>query len=261
MRWSVAGFVAAGALGACLFPDLSALRGDASDGGANDVVTDASDAGEDGPPSDAAASPCVASHTFCDDFDENPLGAKWDTITSQVGPLVLSSDAISPPNALEATIMSGAFGNSMLVKTMHADAHFHVEADLRVDAPAITSGTEIDLVELSINPVGYDDVDIVIDRVDKASVVEVYTHWLDGGTTSADTPFNEDFSSWKHVTMDIDLSKQVAIVDVDGKQVASVSLPSYTASPVMLAVGATYASTVAGTWHTHIDNVTYDAIQ
>ncbi len=92
----------------------------ASFGSGNDA-TPAPDGGAESaappPPADAApdadAGPWCARQTgllFCDDFDDGPLGAKWDRSYVAVGTLALDPNANSPPNALLATLPAASSG-------------------------------------------------------------------------------------------------------------------------------------------------------
>src|ERR1700690_4002305 len=119
--WRAGGaIVIGGSVAACLFPDLSVLSGDAST--TSDATVDAAiDAVSDAAPpnetsvGDAHVSPCTMAHTFCDDFDQGALGATWGGVHSKPAP-VLSSIAVTPPNALEAIITSSSNDQSFVWK-------------------------------------------------------------------------------------------------------------------------------------------------
>jgi hypothetical protein len=102
-------------------------------------------------PADAiaeASSPCVAPHTFCDDFDQGALGARWSSETSDAGYLSLDpSTWVSPPNSLLAFVGPNRQANITVVglsKIFAGSARgAHCEWDLMVDALSSTEEVEV----------------------------------------------------------------------------------------------------------------------
>jgi len=109
--WAAFGFGAIG-IGACVFDSTDTqLRSPTADASLPDApapVGEDEEGGLDGGPNDAGW--CDGGATFCDDFDHDPLGARW-TSTSIEGGAELALDptrASSLPNGLRVKIPEGA---------------------------------------------------------------------------------------------------------------------------------------------------------
>lgn len=116
--------------------------------GSDDATVAPSDAGPDvadsAAPTDAAdanasadAGPCAdPTKSFCDDFDEMPLAAKWTTVTQERGTLALQASDRSPPYALSATATAAAkAGDVALVQKLPGiPASVVCEVDVKVTA-------------------------------------------------------------------------------------------------------------------------------
>jgi hypothetical protein len=252
-----------------LFPDVSELT-HSSDAGGDDVVqSDAAktDAGADSAIVDGAsgdgASPCSSQHVFCDDFDDGGLGATWDDKYETVGPLSLSTAfAVSQPRSLFASAPGTASGDeSALGKKLPVANHTHVELDVYVTSPTNVTNTEVDLVDLILTPLplGTAQANFNLQRYEFTSQIEQYVLLSDGGSPGDIVPFNESFSSWRHVTLDVDFVGQKFSATVDGKSVASISMnPQIAKTGLELYTGIGYIEVAHGAWGVYVDNVVVD---
>ena len=231
--------------------------GDGSDDVESDVVVQ-NDAGIDG-----RVSPCLKPHTFCDDFDHGLLGAKWDRMVMTAGSLSLSTNAVTQPNALEATAISITGGSqTLLAKTFPAMDHTHIELDIQVANPSDTTQTEVDLVALWLvqAPPGYSSSELYVERWQDAAILEQYALADDGGSVGQSLPINETFNAWRHVTLDLDRPSSTFTMSIDGQTPTVMLLEAPLAMfPFELGVGvANVSSTIAGEWDVWIDNVVVD---
>ncbi len=266
MRGLLIALVVAGVfagLGGCsLLTNLDALSGggDASDA-AGDVLGDVlGDASGDG--SDAKTSPCTAVHSFCDDFDHGALGATWDGVVVQSGPLVYStSNEITPPNSLEAT--GNATGSpTELVKNFPSADHTHVEFDLMIQNPAVVQNAEVDFITIEATqpPSGIGFADLTFSRLGGTSNLGEYASPVDGGVAARqDLAISEAFGGWRHVALDLVFSAQTLELRIDGTLVQTLHFnPALTASPLKVSVGAAYVSGTSGDWDVFVDDFVVD---
>jgi len=261
MRWgpAVTFFVCLGACG--LFPDVSSLGPSSGTDGGDAAAVDAPPTANEG-----GASPCATTHDFCDDFDHGPLGATWDQIVSQAGPLALSSTAVTPPSALGVTVLDSAqtAQASMLEKQFPSSKHVHVELDAQVTSPSNAFGTEVDFVTLEVTPpAGYDEAGLSLFRRHDSSTpgpsVLQYFYIQGSNVQTIDEDVAEDFSSWRHVALDADFDAQTFAVAIDGTPVTQLDMsPTVPMGAFTLQVGATWVDDVQATWGVLVDDVTLD---
>ena len=256
MRLTRAAFSFSVVLAACgLFPDVSSLGGPGSDASAPEVGAGDADAGD--------AGPCASQHVFCDDFDDGPLGAKWDSpYKTDGGGLALTTlHAVSPPNALAATLAGtgpGVEGESELQKSLPAADHTRVQADVTV-APG-TSANEVDLVAMvSVTaPSGFDHAEVNVQSTSDGGILEEYLHGPDGGA-GQDLPVTTSFATTRHIQIDVDFPSQTFALTIDGVPAAGATLsPQITKSALTLNVGVAYIEGSTGTWTVFVDDVVVD---
>jgi hypothetical protein len=122
---------------------------DPVDGGGERV----SDAGVDAD----ATSGCDA--TFCDDFDDGPLGARWVKQEADGGELALSPGHVSPPHALRATLRAADAGarrtallSARLGNARRIDCSFMF---LGESLPPSGAGRDMDVIRIAVEHPAY----------------------------------------------------------------------------------------------------------
>ncbi len=123
-----------GGAAACLLPKVDDLSGGMVDGGASDTAADA---------------PARCDATFCDDFDEAPLGAKWLEFSGvDSGYLSLGTLAASPPNALRISFPDAGGGSAQLRTILPIGSRIRCDFALRADVlPLAGQGGDIFVVD------------------------------------------------------------------------------------------------------------------
>jgi hypothetical protein len=247
-----------------LFPDLGPLSG--GDAGASDAAFDVTnDATNDAPPSDAGpdvkTSPCAAKHTFCDDFDDGALGATWDYPNNGLGgTLSQSTNAVTPPYAFQAQVPGDAgHPYAMLQKYLPASTHVHFECDLMIIGSQ-SAQMEVDYFDFAFKPSGYVYGDFNLEQLNPGGTVEqIARTTADAGNTYNDDNFASDFTTWKHIVVDIDYAKSTFTFIVDGTTVDAMSMkPPLASAQATLGVGITYVGGLTAPWTVLVDNVVVD---
>lgn len=255
----------------CLFPDLGALSSD--DAGSSDATTDVtkdvvgdvtpdtiSDAGSSDAAPDVKTSPCAVKHTFCDDFDDGGLGATWDNIENGGGgTLSQSSNAVSPPFAFQAQVPSGGHPYAILQKYLPASQKLHFECDLMIIGAQATN-LEIDYFDWSSKPTGYSYGNFNLERLNPGGTVEEISQATTADASSYhDDSIAEEFTSWKHLVVDIDFVKATFTMSVDGATVDAMSMtPPFASAQATLGIGITYTGGLTAQWSVLTDNVVVD---
>jgi hypothetical protein len=155
------------AASACsLLVDTSGLAGDAADGGAEASLVDALDGGgaqPDATAGDAAEGnrpPCTA--TFCDDFDDGGLEARWGAEEIATGGVLVldSADSTSAPNALHARLTnptpSGDYRYAVLRRTLPVGRAITCEFDVKVLARPENDFADLIRIETAGGPISQD---------------------------------------------------------------------------------------------------------
>lgn len=167
------GLCASAFLAACLLPELQDLGGAATsdagpaDGAAGDAAL--GDGASDGSKADASAKDAAAcpDGSFCDDFDDGPLGARWSTIDTFDGVLALSDASVSAPNGLrmELAAPAGAERRAALVKNFAVSAaptRVVCSVSLRLTTRIGGTGDDLELFEIDQQGATYDTVFIKV---------------------------------------------------------------------------------------------------
>lgn len=248
---------------ACLFPDLGSLGDGGVDATGPDAPPDAPSS--DAPSADAAgdAGPCSGQHVFCDDFDDGPLGANWDSkYLTDGGALGLTTvHATSTPNALAATVAQtgpGIEGEAELQKNLPAADHTRVQADVTIAAG--TSQNELDFIALLPKPPppGFDYADLNLQLSKSTGYLEEYVHGADGGG-GQDLAVTETYATTKHVVLDLDFPSQTYALAIDGVPIVTMTLsPQIPKCALQLEVGDAYIEGSVGTWTVFVDDVIVD---
>jgi hypothetical protein len=264
------------ALGAALFgcPNLSELMGggdaSATDSAASD--TGLAEAGlADGEGLADAGWCSTHPHTFCDDFDETPLGALWDKTSMAHGSLTLDPAAyVSPPLSLSAVAYDAgpnSAGGPQLVKTLGNGTlaqKVHCEADVRLDQVTTTTGGALTIFYMSLAGTGPDvqDAWVRLNVNAKASFFEFHTQFADGGGAPSTLPLDAlTIAEWGHFTVEVQFPSGAGgsvSVSVNGAT-ASASVVTPPGSPSQtLTLSGMVAMPPTTQWQVHFDNVWCD---
>jgi len=240
--------------GACFFPDVSTLSGDS--GGPSDAQTS-----ESAPDASTTPSPCTASHTFCDDFDEPSLGTLWSGQQTPSGTLAFSTSAVTPPHSLQATVLADTNDNgAFLYERFTNVTRLHVELDAMVVAALPTANSQVDLVDIEVTPPSGGTFAVVdLQRWQDGSALEQYVAFADGGSSDQSPDFAETFSSWRHVALDVDFGAETFVATIDGTVAQTIDFtPSLPQGDVQVDVGVPYAESLSGDWQVFVDDVAID---
>ena len=252
--------------GCSLLVDTDGLAGDpsAADGAtAADVGATGADAARDGSGStDAplAGTYCAAQsprHQFCADFDENPIGFGWSTVSSDPA-ISLDADpaASSPPTAVRSRVLVNSVCTFAMLSKFFVDPYSeaHFAFDLRMEADALASPNGMYVASLEVGKCNH------LLQIDK-SMFAVYTQIppIDqpGGEDRQYTKVAVKPGEWMRLALDVDRRTGSIAFSVDGKPAfANVVLPKCTASAeVKMRVGLFCQS---GPAEIRFDNVTFD---
>lgn len=221
------------------------------------------------PDADAAASldgssACATPHTFCDDFDDGGLGARWDLQRNTQGSLALdTTTSVSPARSLRVVAdpsdASGADYDIVLRKTFSgAFSGIHCEVDVLTDSatpPQTGSG-------FGINVSGSGTDYLVVWDLDEARLLE------EQGPAVTSHPIALPKSGqWTRIAVelaaDTDAGPGQLTLSYDGKQVASfpsLGQPS-NASAVSFDLGLALGySPLSNPWHINYDNAWCDLL-
>jgi hypothetical protein len=222
--------MAVGAAAGCsLLVDTSGFSGGATADGADDAEADGAgaDAGAGTPPGDAAAdapmeaAPGVCDATFCDDFDQGPLGGKWDAlnVSSEATP-ALTSNAVSPPAAFEVDLPARTSGGTerfaYLAKTLPTTARtLDCRFRLNVVVPPPGNG---DVGLFAIEPLPASDNHFLEMKVVADGDLVVYeNHKEDGGSIEATDNFGMPAAGqWVLVRVSADFGANTLTLSIDG---------------------------------------------
>lgn len=184
-------------------------------GGGDDTAT----GGDDGGPADAGGDGSLpkagCDATFCDDFDDGPLGVRWTSVnTTNGGALTLDDAAVSAPFALRMDLPdrdSGVTRRAQLAKTFGAAAHLTCDVRLFVVHPVATGveGYGLFIVKLSQN--GY-AIEAKIQDDQTITVSESYKI-ADAGTNHSVSLGVATPGQWLHLTVTTDFNSLSASLD------------------------------------------------
>jgi hypothetical protein len=256
--------VVASLAGACLFPSLSDLTGDAGNEGPD--VQPQQDAGKD-VATDAAPFSCkTADATFCEDFDDTSQQAfpKWNYTTVDDGGQFLRVDAgLSLPNAGEVIIAAAASGQPiqalLAYQSKTAASRLHVAWDCIIDQADIAGpALMLNEVETSGAELG---VRLVLKNGGASLGAAIYPP--DGGSDfpALSSPVTFEPGVWHHVEWTIDLTATPATLvsfSIDGAvQASDAGIPGATFGPSLINAyaGAYYATVPTAGWRLRIDDV------
>ena len=164
-----------GALAACfLLPATDGLSGGS---------TGPSDAASEPTPVDGAVDGgCDA--TFCDDFDNGPLGAAWTEIHgADAGWLSLGAPSVSPPNALEIALPDAASGTRMAMLVRDLPKGSALRCSFSVLGEALSTSTNwADVLSFHFAGTGaFVDAEILLGMSQSGVTVREDVSYPDGG--------------------------------------------------------------------------------
>jgi hypothetical protein len=241
----------------------------ARDAGANpDAIADAPFDGD----SASSQSFCQSStHTFCDDFDEQPLGAIWgNTSPEYPGALFLDdAAAFSAPRSLSVTSVpdAGDPPESVITKKLPGTwkAAF-LDLDVRVDQLPSSTGITTAFTEICFPVPGGPNWHLQIHQYkDQTELEELHYGYPDGGYAYRYLPLANAFTpgKWSHVHLEVTAVTGTkpphARFVVDGATLYDKDLVEIW-QPTGLEVNLGSYGQWFGVepWHMHYDNVTID---
>jgi len=293
--------LAAMLLGACFDFDATMADGPLADGGPTGLdagldatladgspPADANHAGDasgdaGGPPTTDAGPFCPPPPSeggifFCDDFDEDPLPGKWNTVGETGGTLAeTDASAVSKPNSLDETTMPASNGQVvnvalrefLSVPSVPATLRFAfavepVQIDVTANA-AIVLGA-VDFLDAAGNRYSV-GLAINVSGAAPALALGEQSGFIDGGIDYVSHPLLPTeplaMNAWSEVVIEIDWTAATTangIVIVNGTQELDVPL-TITVQPteLQIGVGTSYVSEPAPIWELRYDNVVFTA--
>lgn len=279
------------ALGAgCLFPSLGELAGPSAiaDGGPdsptiNDAANDTSivkDAAIDQSASDtsttdafvadAAASPCVGTFLFCDDFDSvsvDPFGFQGSYSSGSGTAAINQVDFVSKPSSFEVVtgMTSTPGGAQYALKEISAGTFTGatVEFDVRVNLPSMAGLGPAESILFRFDP-------NAVNALELAWTVGPSSTWISNDVLQASTSYSGTnvtlpalvAKTWKHVAIVAKLgSPPTLTVQYDGVQVYSAALhfmnekyPLKFDPDIEINAGIFYLDQASAPWHLELDN-------
>lgn len=209
--------------------------------------------------------PCGVPHTFCDDFDDGGLGARWDMQRTVQGSLALDTTvSVSPSRSMLVTANPGdASGESYdiaLYKNFSGSfSSIHCELDVMTDSAAAPQTAAAFSINVSASA-GSDY--LILWDIDQARLYQEFDPKLTYEPISLPTS-----GKWTRVAVELKLNPDAGVglltLWYDGTQIASV--PSL-GQPIPIS-GARFAVGLAlgyaplpNSWHTHYDNAWCDIL-
>jgi hypothetical protein len=200
------------------------------DGGAQPSVDGDAQSNLDG---GSEASTCEA--TFCESFDEGPLGDKWGRLQAvNGGELALVPSTIGPPNALRVRLTidgGGGKRSAFLAKTFPMPKRARCSLDVFA-GPGTTVGGDFALFSLqSTNGNNDHSLELKLRYAD-ILLVDTLTGWANRIMTISGSPWT---GSWMHVEIDVEIGVRASLAAL-GQQ-RSFDVRSLPASDLVLVVG------------------------
>jgi hypothetical protein len=223
-----------------------------------------------------ASSPCAQMHSFCDDFDKNPLGIGWTgTYAGAYAKLGIENTAfVSPPNGLSCETPNSKdaandpASEAKLVRMVLGKFNqLTVDVDIRIDAASSDPNLTTELVGVAMvsqnnNPNWH----VVLHHYStRLQVVEEHFGYPDGGYDYLynDLPQSFVIGQWTHVRMEVAPSgaKTHARVFIGGQKVFDQDLVEVwgkdTKAEVQIGTYSMWWG--ADHWKVRYDNLAFDA--
>jgi hypothetical protein len=219
----------------CLLPEIGDFSGGSPD--ASTVLgNDASpkDTGADAPIVVADAGACPDG-SFCDDFDDGPLGAKWTTKQEQDIELTLVDAGLSPPNALQLRFLprTKAARQGFLSKAFPVTTAAHVVCSVQIKpiVRTTTSGQDYQVLLVQTAASASQWASVYVKLTPTATDVLEDHPGADGGVASSvkgipTTGGGVATGAWSRLELDVDFAKKSAKLTVIGTATTSLTIPN-----------------------------------
>lgn len=198
---------------------------------APDAPETSSSASEGGPD---VVSPNACDATFCESFDEGPLGSKWtEQVTLEDADLALVPSTLGPPNALRVRLLARdgtAMRAAYLAKSFPFPKHARCEFDVFA-GPGLSTG-DIEVFGLRAKSEGkYYSLHVKLGNDE----LELRESLSDTATPSAEIAAGPWTGAWMHVALDVALGVK-ATMRARG-ETKELALRSFPADELTLSVG------------------------
>ncbi len=243
--------------GACTLlvplPTDEYTNGVANDGSVPETSVEDNDGGSQPRDDGGPVTPGACDATFCESFDEGPLGGKWGTVqTAEGGQLSLVPSTQGPPNALRVHLAGNASGGTGRSAYLGKTFPFPKQARCSIDVsagPGLSAGDDMEMLGLRLqNAAQYYSVHVKLGD-DELHVRESITS---DSTTSAKIPAPPWTGAWVHVELDVELGVKATVSALGQKQ--ELALRPFSADSITLIVGESGDSD-AWTYEVLLDNV------
>lgn len=228
MRWAYGIGVALGCLAAaCLLPELRGLAGDGADastlvdGSSGDANVDGSADGAVDVGPDVPRAPCPDS-SFCDDFDQGALGARWSAIQQLDGVLTLEEGGLSAPNRLRMDLLAPKGGTrraglQKLIPIPSGITRVVCTMSLRVDVRPTATSDDYQILEVTQRDGARTSTYVKIGPTQTMLIESRPT--ADGGTatstkTLATTAGGVPTGSWAKITLDVNTTTKTSTLSI-----------------------------------------------
>lgn len=246
MRWVIASIAALSAVaGACLLPEVNDFAGSSLDAAAESFVAPEAAAPDSAvtPEAGADAKVVCPDTSFCDDFDDGPLGAKWTSKDELDGKLTLETGGLSAPNRLlmSLTPLTGFVRRAGLTKTFAVTANpkrITCSVMVRVEGRANPPDGDTQLLEIWEHGSKDDDVYLKIGQADTYLREDSLT--ADGSVTAHNKTIPAGAGAiangvWTRVVLDVDFVGKAAALTLT----PNASVPTTGSIPITPGVGIT----------------------
>jgi hypothetical protein len=241
--------------------DLASVDVAASDQAPIDLAVPDRAAGDPPPSTFCSRGPA---HTFCDDFDTELVGnfTLWDSAAMAGGQFSYTSQAVSPPNALDAHADAPAGFGPYLTKGFGVASRVHLEADVHANCQSL--GTDLLMIVFQVAGGATVTASFYQSPGGAHIAVDCAGMAFDAAACNGDLALSGiNLSNWDHYALDVDVGMgafQISIGAPDGG-VKSMGLPfpPLAASPFQLDVGVGFHAQLNNACDADFDNVVLDA--